>query len=138
MRYTIGITMIDKETKDTVEGYYSIGGCGFSAILDESNLKRLKKDNKLNEYWIYVFDNVEDVEYFCRYLSRAYRRDDVWGNDKLKSKKIRRFYPLKIDSSKFNLILDEEFRYGKLKHDIYRYDLKETKNLPKKRVIDFK
>lgn len=138
MRYTIGCSITDKKTNETYEGYYSIGGCGFDCVLTPSSLEKIKEKNKLNEYWVYVFDNPEDVEYYCRYLARCYRRDDVWANKTVKSKKIRRFYPLKIDSSKFNLVLDEDFSYGKLKKDIYRYDLKETKNLPKKRIIDFK
>lgn len=66
--------------------------------------ERINKNYKIEEetpYDILVFNTIEEAQLYCQILARSYRRDDVWHSPSLKSKKIRRFYPVKIDSSNF-------------------------------------
>ena len=58
----------------TITGYNSnLSNFDFEKkILDYNNLA--KKEDKLNGYWVYVFDNVEDVEYFISKWSEM----DIW------------------------------------------------------------
>lgn len=119
MRYTIGTTIIDKRTKTEYSGYYASGSLGLSCVLTKEDIPSILEKNHLRNYSLYIFDRIEDAEYFCRALSRSYRRDDVWDNNTIKSKKIRRFYPLKVDTPKFIFELDEKVSNTKLKVNCY-------------------
>lgn len=102
MRYTIGVTMIDKKTKEKDCGFFArYGLLALGIIVTDTH------DVNNRDYNLLIFDNIEDAEKYSQILSRAYRRDDVWLNPKIKSKKIRRFYPLKVDSLNFPFELEE-------------------------------
>lgn len=140
MRYTIGVTIIDKKTKEEYSGYYACGEFGFMYVMTKDNIPSLLEKKSLQNYSLYIFDNVKDAEYFCRSLSRSYRRDDVWANQSLKSRKIRRFYPLKVDSSNFIFELDENYTHSKLKSDCYGNGIKTGTgiDLPRTKILKLK
>lgn len=97
-KYVIGYTRITKKTGEIQEGIYGRGSFGLPVIITP------KTKNEGLE--MFVFNNIDECQDYCRLLSRAYRRDDVWANSRLKSAYIRRFYPLKVESSKrfFSLV----------------------------------
>lgn len=121
-QYVIGYTSIDKLTKEKNEGIYINGSWGLALILNEEALKnKTKKD--ISKFSITIFDNIETCEKYCRALSRLYRTDDVaFKNPKEKSKKIRRFYPLKLNSPnlkwlKDSICLEKIDREGLMKYN---------------------
>lgn len=125
MRYTIGATMIDKKTNEINDGYYAVSKLGTAILLNEFNIEKYK-----DSFGLYIFDNIEDAVKYSRCLSRCYRRDDVWGNKQIKSKKIRRFYPLKVDSSRFNVDLDfDNPTTHKNKYDEFGHKLEKEETL---------
>lgn len=137
MRYTIGVSMEDKYTGVIEEGFYGIGFLGLTSIIGEDSVKGSLKENR-TLYSIYVLDNIEDAEFLCRKLSRSYRRDDVWKNSGRKSRKIRRFYPLKVDSSKFPFLLDEKKHTNRIKKGIYGEDLSPSREFTYQDIVGFK
>lgn len=121
-QYVVGYTSIDKFTNEKNEGIYVEGSWSLAIILTEESLKnKTKKD--ISELSIVIFDNIKTCENYCRALSRLYRTDDVaFKNPKEKSKKIRRFYPLKLNSSnlkwlKDSINLEKIDREGRMKYN---------------------
>ena len=109
MRYTIGCQIEGKTPflkKGNAHGIYAFGKYGFNFILSTENLD--KKD--LKDTFIYVSENIKDIEFIISVLSECYRRDDVAFSPKKKSDYIRQFYPVKIDSSNFPFLLGEKFK----------------------------
>lgn len=110
MRYTIGYSDYKKETGESFDGgIYASTSYGLPYILTTDNFEPQDK----NSVTIYVSDDLEEIKKAISILSVSYRRDDVWLKPHLKSKKIRRFYPLKIDSSKFAFTIDNKPAYKK-------------------------
>ncbi len=95
MRYVIGVTFTKKSDGSKYDGYYAKGEYGFSFVLTNYSYK----ENQENII-IPVFNNINDAITYSQMLSRAFRQDDSWIK-KGRSQMIRRFYPVKLDSSKF-------------------------------------
>lgn len=104
MRYTIGVSIEPKHKgKDgKSEGLYALGFAYMPYLL---KMNKFKYDEKYMTT-IMVFDDIETATIKARSLSRAYRRDDVAWDKTKKSKSIRRFYPIKIDSQKFPFVIE--------------------------------
>lgn len=109
MRYTIYSEITDKETQKKYCGPVVIGKYGCPYILTSLNSVKesLMDDNKKEEFSILVFTNAKEAELYCQILTRSYRRDDVAFYPSKKSKKIRKFFPVKIDSSKFPCLIEK-------------------------------
>lgn len=114
MRYAIGCQVKRK----------GMIGPGFSGIYvqDEYALPFIKTSLTEETVLIPIFDSDKDAELFAQILARSYRRDDVWLNDKLKSRSIRKFYPLKIDSSNFPFKVEIQEGDGKCRDLKLKYD----------------
>lgn len=99
-RYVIGYSSIEKKTGIIKTGIYGWGTFNLPIIITPQ-MKRL------DSIKMCVFTNIDECQDYCRLLSRSYRRDDCWNATRQKSRFIRRFYPLKVESSKrfFNLVL---------------------------------
>ena len=95
MRYTIGCEMEDKKGKEpTFHGIVAYGTLGFSFVMTEEH----DIDKEVD---IMVFDDRKTAEDYVGLLARCYRRDDVAFRPSLKSRRIRKFYLIKVDSAKF-------------------------------------
>lgn len=106
MRYTIGYSDINKVTGKICENrIYALTDYGLGFLLNPKNKIDSEEAGKTR---IYVSDNIEEIKKLVTILSNCYRRDDVWLNSTKKSKLIRNFYPVKIDSSKFPYIVKKE------------------------------
>ena len=114
MRYVIGCSIEDKITKDKSEGICCIDRTIglFPTLYSES----IGKDDK--KTYTRVYTDLVAVQKTISELAKAYRRDDVWhkGQKWLKSKKIRKFYALKIDTPKSSYTIG----------DVYPKNLKTT------------
>lgn len=105
MRYTIGYSDYNKETeKSTDNGLFANTSYGLPFILTLDNVK----PEDFNKTSIYVSDDIDEIKKAITILAVSYRRDDVWLSPHKKSKRIRRFYPVKIDSSKFPYTISKE------------------------------
>lgn len=140
MEYTIGCTIIEKKDNSKTQGLLACGNFGFQFLLTKKEVqdcidKRILKDKG---YLIYTFDNVEDAVYYSRVLTKAYRRDDCSNNFRIKSKKIRMFYPLKIDSSKFEYELENSSITNSFKWGVFGEPLVTSKKLYFKTIVDLK
>ena len=108
MRYLIGVTMIDKTT-NSKEDYIATLGlfCSYPYILTEKRIcdKLISGD----EISTLIFDDLDSVKKEISKLSVAFRRDDVWHKEQkwIKSNYIRKFYPIKFDSSKLPFMVDK-------------------------------
>lgn len=127
MRYVIGCTIIDKATGNVSDGIIGTGSFGIDYFLTEENFDKCAKTSKNQTY---VYTSLEDVIREANERCVSYRRDDVWTKDKhwLKSKSIRRFYPLKVDSNnfKFNVVPCEQEK------DKKKFDYKKVYEVTKK------
>ena len=116
MRYTIGCSIEDKATKDRYEGFVGIDSLGLEYVLTEDVIKRdIESEDNKKELTILVYDNLELAEKAISSHAKSYRRDDVWLSPWKKSKKIRKFYLIKIDSSNFNYEIEENKNFKKKK-----------------------
>lgn len=102
MRYTIGCRIEDKTFGQPIDGIFASNSY-VSFVLNEWGEEQEKRNNesKNRYYRIFVFDDINLATVCAQSLSRAYRRDDVARDPSKKSKKIRKFYPVKVDSTKF-------------------------------------
>lgn len=107
MRYAIGVEIQDKKSKNKYNGLYVIGKYGLPFVFTSgSGVKNATID---------VYDDIADAKSKVSYLSRTYRRDDVWHSPDKKSRQIRKFYLVKVDSPKFPVKLKnvDEKRTGR-------------------------
>lgn len=112
MRYTIGCEIIDKSTNASFNGIYLVGKIGLPYISTKENTKYIGSS-------VLSFHDLNEANTYCRYLSRIYRRDDIYNKTK-KSKKIRKFYLLKIDSLNFPYkIVDKPTRIEKFYYNAF-------------------
>lgn len=131
MRYVIGCSIEDKETRNKYDGLIVFSGLGLNYILTDEILD--KDTEKGNKTYICVYDDLATAEKEVSKFAKAYRRDDVWTKEKhwVKSKKIRKFYLIKVDSPKFPYTL---------KVDTERKNKKTEKNkeiyIVKKKYVD--
>lgn len=109
MRYTIYSEITDKETQKKYCGLFVIGKYGCPYILTNFNSVKesLVDDNKKEVFPILVFTSAKEAELYCQILARSYRRDDVAFHPSKKSKKIIKFFPVKVDSSKFPCLIEK-------------------------------
>lgn len=128
MRYTIGYTQSTKWNNKIVRsGIYGSGEyCFEELIINPEDLSKIDFDK--TKTYIYVSDDVEQIQQFARILTRQHRNES-WGK-KQKSIYIKHFYPVKIDSSKFPLLIKKSerktpfhFKNGdlNLNADVYLY-----------------
>lgn len=121
MRYILGISIIDKDTKEVREGYARVDSLGLypNLLTIEKAYEELEQDKEVK---VIIYDNLEDVKKDIERFSKAFRREDVHRNDQIwqKSRKIRKFYPIKIDSSNFPFKVKETNLKTKNKAKIYR------------------
>lgn len=112
MRYTIGTEIIDKRTNESFYGIYAFGTLGLSFVMTEKYAFQKEAE-------IMIFDNKEVAENYVRMLARAYRRDDVAFSPRLKSKKIRKFYLVKVDSANFPYKIKPPHREGSITRNCF-------------------
>ena len=105
MRYAIGVEIEDKKSKDKYSGLYVVGDFGFPGVFVSG------ESRNADGYTIDIYDDIEAAKKKVSILARAFRRDDV-AFSKGKSRKIRRFYPVKVDSPKFPVVLKKEDKAG--------------------------
>lgn len=128
MRYIIGCKITNKlwlknpsnpYIKDgVVDGIYAVNILPF--ILN-------KKTKDLENVFVYVYEDIEKAKSEVSSLSVAYRRDDVAFLPSRKSKYIRNFYLVKLDSPKCPIIIDES-DYKEGPNGAYkRYKVKELR-----------
>lgn len=105
MRYAIGYMKKNKQ-KNTIDchGIYAYGDFFLPALLSFDTEK--VKEDRFKRTFIPVF-TLEEGKKAVKILSNAYRRDDVAFNKKIKSRFIRNFYLIKVDSSKFPYALED-------------------------------
>lgn len=128
MRYAIGCEMKAKEArynKKDCNGIYTFDSLGFPYILTEDSVKESKQIH------LPVFETAEEAKNYAQRLARSFRRDDVAFQEG-KSKFIRNFYPVKIDSLNFPYVItiessikytQEKDRFGKdVKSSPYSYN----------------
>ena len=121
MRYILGISIVDKDTKEVREGYARVDSLGLypNLLTIKKAYEELEQDKEVK---VIVYDNLEDLQKDIERFSKAFRRDDVHRDDQIwqKSRKIRKFYPIKIDSSNFPFKVKETNLKTKNKVKIYR------------------
>lgn len=120
MRYILCCKIIDKATGKEDDGFCLFDSLGLypSLFTKEVIDKRLKEDKTLLTL---IYDDLEYAQQRVSEMSKAFRRDDVWAASKwIKSKKIRNFYLLKVDSSKFPYKLEKYDKPTKTKGIIYQ------------------
>lgn len=128
MRYSIGLEIIDKSSKHSESGLYGVSLLGFRNILTKENIgKYIACSDKPQ---CFVFEDATSAELFARMCTRRYRRDDVCTKE-WKSRKIRNFYPIKIDSLNFPFLiarsfLSEDIKPHKMYIDCYNNSTKRT------------
>lgn len=112
MRYAIGIEIIDKKTNESKVGLACIDSLGMypSFSSDEYILKRMNEEKEIETY---IYNDDQDfLKSEVRRFADAFRRDDVWGKERIwqKSGCIINFFPIKVDSSnfKYKVIIDKE------------------------------
>ena len=86
------------------------------------------KAEKIEKTRLMVFDSLEDAQKEISDLSKAYRRDDVAFTPQIKSKFIRHFYLIKLDSPKCPVIIDETSKEKPRKGNFYWYKIKQIRN----------
>lgn len=131
MRYIIGYEAIDKKKlKNPDNPYIEDNGCkGLYAfgwldyILNEKTRPETIEKTKLM-----VFEDLEEAKKEISALSKAYRRDDVAFSPQIKSRYIRHFYLIKLDSPKCPVIIDESSREKSKKGNFYWYKIKQLRS----------
>lgn len=116
MRYILGISIYDKEKKITKEGYAVVNSLGLFPSLEKiSDIQKTLDEDK--EVCTKIYNNIEDIQKEITDFSVRFRRDDVWGKHQIwkKSKVIIKFYPIKVDSSKFPFKISKYAPISKLK-----------------------
>lgn len=131
MRYIIGYEAIDKEKlKNPNNPYIKDEGCkglyAFNWLAYILNNKT--KPETIEKTKLMVFDDLEEAEKEISELSKAYRRDDVAFSPKIKSRYIRHFYLIKLDSPKCPVIIDESTKEKPKKGNFYWYKIKQLRN----------
>jgi len=122
MRYTIGVEMIPKEgnAKATyIKGIFASTGWFYEVLTPEGFKRVIERKRKA---FIPIFDDAETAQTFAQGLSRAYRRDDCGPGKNLtiKSKIVRKFYPIKVDSLNFPYnVCNDDFKIKKIDLDRY-------------------
>lgn len=101
LRYIVGCSLIDKQDKSEVSGVL---------IQDEYGLGEIQqKDNpKEGEFCVLVFEQLQAAQKFLSVLARENRRRDVKKTPKEKSRTIKKWYLLKLDSPKCFIKLLQE------------------------------
>lgn len=126
MRYIIGYQAIDKlkqKHPDLInedqgcKGIYVMGYL-LPYILTKKTTQKIITESKIS-----VFENLEVAQKEITKLSKAYRRDDVAFTNK-KSRFIRHFFLIKLDSPKCPIIIDENSKEKSKKGDYYWYNIK--------------
>ena len=127
MRYTIGSTIEDKMLGKKTGGYYVLGPY-HEFILSEwgERQEKISKESNHTHYQIPVFDDIETATIYAQSLARSYRRDDVAIDCRKKSRKIRHFFPVKLDSSNFPYVIGDKAKDGDRKLSRNRFN-KEVK-----------
>jgi len=120
MRYVIG-TRIPNNDGKVVEGLYVFGKYGLPWIMSDKALKK----NSIDDERIMVFESVEEIENYIKYLRKAYYTE-FHGRAKRYNLDIRdfRFYPLKLDTYKMKHIkLGEQSWTKDGKHKVYKFKI---------------
>lgn len=119
MRYILGISIYNKEKKTTKEGYAVLNSLGlFPSLESISDIEKTLDEDK--EVCTKIYNSLEDIQKEISDFSVRFRRDDVWGKHQIwkKSRAIIRFYPIKVDSSKFPFKISKLTPTGKLKSKV--------------------
>ena len=98
LRYAIGCSIFDKKTRTNITGVYAESS--FGAYVCSGDTENTSKS------FIRVFNNPEHALKFAQKLSKSY---DFEFNQRAKSCRVNRdkfrFFLMKVDSSKFPLVL---------------------------------
>lgn len=101
MRYAIGVEIKNKNTGNKYNGFYIVGPYGLPFIFTSGC------DSNSHNSTIDIYSDIKEAKKEVSSLTRAFRRDDVWHSPNKKSRQIRKFYLVKVDSPKFPLVLGE-------------------------------
>ena len=129
MKYVLGCNITKKANGEMVDGYCMIGSLGlYPSLYTKEEIEERIKDDK--QMLTVVYDNLKDAQEDLSKLTKSFRRDDVWTSSSkwLKSKMIRNFYLLKVETPKYPFKLekiDNKNKKTKLKGEIYELKLKE-------------
>lgn len=136
MRYILCMRSETKETKESWEGYATIHSLGlYPSVLKEETIKEKLKNNE--KILVKIYEDIESIQKDISEFSKRCRRDDVWHKEQIwkKSKYILKFYPIKVDSSKFPFKLrkyvkdEKKYIYKKVNTDnIYELEINDKKN----------
>lgn len=114
MRYIIGINITNKETKKVSDGFAIIDSLGLypSLYTKENILEKLKEDKQI---FTIVYPDLDSVQNAISEYSKLFRRDDCWSKSQIwkKSKYIRKFYAIKVDTLKFPFKIGEPYKFEK-------------------------
>lgn len=124
MRYTIGVTIKEKFSSDSYTGFCATNRSGRTFCLCNwgENEEKATKDYYGEYYRIPVFNDIKTAQIYAECLCRQYRRDDVWLLPKEKSKKIRHFYPVKVDSLNFPYSISLSIKHCNLEFKKNRFN----------------
>ena len=125
MRYAIGVEIEDKKSQNNYHGRDAIGRYErrfvFTSVCNAD----------IHGCTIDIYADIEEAKKKVGSLTKSYRYDDsivrlnkLLGRrqkQKKKSKKIRRFYLLKVDSPRFPVILKDINRFGEKRKNVDAY-----------------
>lgn len=109
MRYVLGVSCYNKETKKLIEGIAIIDKYGmYPNIGSETVIKDFLSEGKKVE--TIVYDNLDSIQKVISDYSVRFRREGVSKPHQkwYKTKRTFRFYPIKVDSSRFPFKIGEE------------------------------
>ena len=109
MRYVLGISFYNKITKELSEGIAIVDKYGtYPNIGRISSIQEAIDEGK--EINTIVYDDLDSIKKVISDYSIRFRRDDVAKPHQIwqKSKRTIRFYPIKVDSSKFEFKIGEK------------------------------
>ena len=122
MRYIIGYEAIDKFKKAHPKSNIEDKGCKGVYAMDwilPFTLTKNINEKTISETKIPVFYDLEEAKKEVSRLSKAYRRDDVAFSPNKKSRLIRNFFLIKLDSPKCPIIVKEENKEKSKKNNFY-------------------
>lgn len=123
MRYAIGVNIYDKKEGTSYDGLATIDSLGlYPSVLRIPKIQEYIDDGK--EVTTIIYDDLESVQKKISEFSVHFRREGVWSKYQKweKSKKIIRFYAVKVDSSKFPFKIGESSKKTKSGEKLQKYE----------------